>query len=161
MTWTTLGATVATANGGGVPWPWLIPVATALATIVVGIYTARAAGRANHETAQLTERSAQMDTWKKLADSHTTEIDRLRADRVEDQAQHSKELERCNARIDLLVQRVESAEHRADRAEKAQREIVAWARAVVKLMQAAEFPFPPPPPGVADPTPGDKPGTTT
>lgn len=124
-------------------WSWLIPVLTAVGAAVVGIYTARSARAANRETSQLSG-------WKALSESHSAEIKRLRTEREEDQEDHRQEREEdrralaaCHARIDDLTRRFEDAERR-------ERELIVWAREVVRLMLAAEFPFPPPPPGVAD-----------
>jgi len=62
--------------------PWVIVlsiVATAVATVYVGVYTARSARRGQRD-------STQMAGWHDLVEANTAEIARLRAERAEDRA---------------------------------------------------------------------------
>lgn len=126
--------------------PWLIPLITALATVVVGIYTARAASAANRETSQLTG-------WRDLVKEGREELNRLREDREEDEERHRKERAEDRGRIEACQQQINELRVRFEEAERRERKLILWAREVVRLMRNASVPFPPPPPGVADTDP--------
>lgn len=116
----------------GIPWAVIGPtVLTAIATLAVGVYTARSARAANRETSQLTG-------WQVMTKAHQEEIDRLRSDREEDRQRYISQITECNTKIDALTARFGEVERR-------ERALSAWARQVIELMRSAGLAFPEPP----------------
>lgn len=143
----------------GVPWGVILPVAvTALATLAVGVYTARSARAANRETSQITGWRDQVASWRadveqlrrerredeeRFESERRADLKRHEAEREEDRRRAASEVARCHARIDELTRTME--EWQAER-----REFIAWARTVVALMRDRGLAFPPPPRGIED-----------
>lgn len=118
------------------PWAILLAFLTALGTVAVGIYTARSARAANRE-------SSQLGSWRDMVHALQEDVQRLRAQRQEDERGYHVELELCNKRISSLADKFDAAEQR-------ERALILWARRVIQLMQTVEVEFPPPPVSIHD-----------
>lgn len=118
------------------PWAILLGVLTAVGTVIVGIYTARSARAANRETSQL-------GSWRDMVNVLQEDVQRIRAQRQEEDQRYRMELDSCDKRINSLADKVAAAERR-------EQALVSWARRVIQLMQTVEVEFPPPPMSVHD-----------
>jgi len=118
----------------------LVPVLVAL---VSGLY----AYMQTRKTSSVEDRKLDLTGYESLNKSQAAEIDRLRADRIEDKDAHRVELEELKKRLAEVRQKCTTQQQRFD-------DLMAWTRqmtrilndpGIIRILSATDMHVPPPP----------------